>query len=177
MLRKMIFIAILLPVLLQAQIFGTGQTLRKGKTSIGLNPSVYQFEGKDDFYLYLHCGHGIRRGMDLGIKLGLLGEETFIGADLEFNLHRTSPFISFGTGAHSFHDVGLDETLNITIPLGSGLDLYSGFDMDIEFVEPETLTPMWLFLGFEINFQDVQICYLKLKSSSMKRLGIFFRED
>ena len=34
------------------------------------------------------------------------------------------------------------------------MDLYSGFDMDIEFVGPETITPMWLFLGFEINLQS-----------------------
>lgn len=151
MLRKMIFITILLPVLLEAQIFGTGQTLRKGSMSIGLNPALYQFDGKDDLYFFLHGGYGLRRGLDLGVKLGLLGDETYIGADLEFNLHKKYPFISFSTGVHHFFDVGLDETLNFTYPIGKGLDLYSGFDMDIEFVESEATTPMWFFIGFEIN--------------------------
>ena len=146
-----VIIFILVPVVLNAQIFGTGQTLRRGKTSIGVNPAFYMTEGDDELYLYLHLGHGIRRGLDLGAKVSVIGDETYFGADLEWRLTRRSPFISVSAGGHKFSDFGVDATLNATFPLQRKINLYFGGDMDIEFVEPESITPFWAFVGLDIS--------------------------
>ncbi len=146
-----VFLLILVPMMLNAQVFGTGQTMRRGSTSIGINPALYMTEGNDELYLYIHLGHGLRRGLDLGAKVNIIGDVTYFGADLEWQLARRSPFVSISAGAHKFVDFGLDATLNVTFPLKRRMNLYFGGDMDIDFVEPESITPLWAFVGLDIS--------------------------
>ena len=147
----LVFLFILAPIMLNAQIFGTGQTMRRGKTSIGINSAYYMTEGDDELYLFIHLGHGIRRGLDLGAKVGVGKDETYFGADLEWCLTRRSPYVSISAGGHKFSDFGVDITLNVTFPLKRKMDLYFGGDMDIEFVEPESMTPLWAFVGLDVS--------------------------
>jgi hypothetical protein len=146
-----VFLLVLVPIMLNAQVFGTGQTMRRGATSIGINPALYLREGDDELYLYIHVGHGIRKGLDLGAKVSVVGEETYFGADLEWRLSGRSPYISISAGGHKFWDFGVDATLNVTFPLKRRMNLYFGGDMDIEFTEPESITPFWAFVGLDIG--------------------------
>jgi hypothetical protein len=150
--KKGIFVLLLLliPLQLFAQVFGTGQTLKKGGISIGVNPAAYSKSNVNDFYLFLHGGYGIARGVDFGIRVGLLGEETYFGADLEWVLHRKSPYISITAGAHSFYDFGLDGTINLTFPVAHQFNIYTGVDLDLNFPESDTSLPLWLFVGGEV---------------------------
>lgn len=138
----------------RAQVFGTGQTLRSGKASLGLEPVLYSNNsGNDSFYFFLQGGYGLQSGLDLGVKLGLLGPHDYFGADLEWNLRPARPAISLSVGAHQYYNFGLDGTLNLSFPLGRSTHLYTGLDMDVVFVHRETITPYWMPLGFEVAFR------------------------
>jgi hypothetical protein len=148
--KAFFFITMIICTCLQAQVFNTAQTLRQGAFALGLEPAIYDLEGDNETALFLHGGYGISRGLDLGIKLGLGMEETYIGADLEWMLRALSPYISISAGAHMFNDVGIDGTLNFTFPLNKQLWLYSGLDLDIVFAENDTFIPFWLPVGLEV---------------------------
>ena len=142
---------IIIPVSLQAQVFDTGQTMKKGKASIGVNPVIYN-NGGTDFTLFLHGAYGFRKGSDLGVKLGVGGNETYFGVDVEWVLRRISPYISFSGGAHTFGDIGIDGTLNFTIPVNRQVNLYSGMDTDIVLTK-DIQFPLWIFVGVEMGFR------------------------
>jgi len=149
------FLLFLVPTAIRAQVFGTGQTLRSGKASLGVEPVLYSYaNGHDDFYLFLHGGYGLRSGLDLGLKVGVLGPRDYFGADLEWNLAPGNPAISLSVGGHQYFDFGLDATLNVSFPLGKSTHLYTGLDADVIFAEPETRTPSWLPLGVEVAFRQ-----------------------
>ena len=99
-----------------SQVFNTGQTLKKGTFSLGLNPAYHINGPSDGINIYFHGGYGIKQGIDLSIKFGV-GDTQYFGADLEWALGKK---ISLTTGAHDFGEFGLDGTLNFTIPLRSG---------------------------------------------------------
>jgi len=71
-----------------------------------------------------------------------------LGADLEFALAKN---ISLAVGAHDFGVFGLDGTLNFTIPIRSGIRLYSGLDLDVNFPTSDTDFLLWLPVGLEIG--------------------------
>lgn len=142
------------PCVLQAQVYGTGQTLRSGRASFGVEPVLYSYRsGDNNFYLFFHGGLGLTSGFDLGARLGVLGNRTYIGGDFEWNLHPRNPAISFSVGVHSFHNVGLDGTVNISFASARGLQMYSGLDTDVIFTDPGTRTPIWLPVGFVFPFR------------------------
>jgi hypothetical protein len=66
-----------------SQVFKTGQTLKPKAFSAGIEPAVL-INGNADFILFLHGGLGIVKGIDLGVKVGVLGPQTYFGADIEF---------------------------------------------------------------------------------------------
>ncbi len=150
---RIIIILFLFLFSVNAQVFNTASTLKSGKANLGINPAVLN----EDFGLFLHGGYGISPGLDLGLKLGLAYPETYFGADIEWVLRGGSPYISVSAGGHSFGDVGLDGTLNFTFPINRQVNIYSGLDMDLNFVkvhdETETRLPFWLFFGTEIGFR------------------------
>jgi len=173
--KKLILILLLFVFTSNAQVFNTAQTLKTGKFNIGLNPAVLD----EEFGFFLHSGYGISPGFDLGMRVGLGFPETYFGADLEWVLRGLSPYISVSAGGHSFGDVGLDGTLNFTFPINRQVQLYSGFDMDMNFVEvkkfnqqtqqiedeTETMIPMWLFIGTEIGFKRNMTILLEVEIS------------
>ena len=134
--KKLFFIPLLV-ILTQfsfGQVFNTGQTLKAKTFSVGFEPAVL-INGSNEFMLFLHGGYGLRSGIDFGLNVGVLGPETYIGADVEFAIAKR---ISLAVGAHDFGVFGLDGTLNFTIPIKSGVRLFSGLDLDVNFPEPET---------------------------------------
>jgi hypothetical protein len=146
-----LLLMVIIPVHLSAQVFGTGQTLKSGRVSLGVNPAAYINSNASDFYLFLHGGIGMSRTMDLGIKVGLLGDATYFGADLEWCIYRKSPYISIAFGAHHFNNFGLDGTFNLTFPLARRISLYTGLDLDVNFINGNTTAPFWLFIGSDIS--------------------------
>jgi hypothetical protein len=139
-----------LPILTFAQVFNTASTLSPGKFSIGLNPVVYE----NDFGLFLHGGVGIKSGIDFALHYGILDGEDYFGADLEWRLTSGKPKISLITGAHNFYNAGLDLGLNISFPIVSNVQLYTGLDLDINFGNNDTYTPLWLPIGVEIPMKS-----------------------
>jgi hypothetical protein len=162
--KAIICSTIVLFTFLHAQVFNTAQTLRQGKFSLGLEPTIYDREGDNETAFFIHGGYGINRGLDLGIKLGLGMDETYIGADLEWMLRALSPYISISAGAHMFHDVGIDGTLNVTFPLNRQLWLYTGLDMDIVFGEDDTYIPFWLPVGLEVAIRPNMTIILEVEA-------------
>ena len=139
-----------------SQVFNTGQTLKKGVVSLGVEPTLHIDGGADGVMLFGHAGYGLKSGLDAGLQLGF-GEKNYFGANLEFALGSN---ISLAIGAHDFGYFGLDGTLNFAIPIKSDLQLYSGLDADINFIkgtnnEGETETtlkmPFWVPIGFEVG--------------------------
>lgn len=149
---KKLFVLILLiasSYLASAQVFNTASTLKPGAFSLGVEPVVYD----RDFGLFLHGGIGIKSGIDLGLKYGFLNGSDYFGADLEWRLMAGKPNISLTTGAHSFYDPGLDLGLNLSFPITKGAGFYTGLDLDINFGDHNTYTPLWLPVGVEISLK------------------------
>lgn len=113
------------------QLFSTGQTLKPKKWSIGVEPSVL-INGDEQFMLFGHAGYGLKKGVDLGLKLGVLGDEDYIGGDVEFGIGR---YFSVMGGAHHFGVFGLDANILGTYPIRSDVRISSGFDVDMNFVD------------------------------------------
>lgn len=140
----------------QGQVFNTGQTLKRGTFSLGVNPTLHMDGGADGFILFAHAGYGIKSGLDISAKFGL-GDPTYFGADLEFALGNR---VSLAVGAHNFHNFGLDGTLNFVIPIKNDIRIYTGLDADLDFFETtntqgdketELLTPLWFPIGLDIG--------------------------
>ena len=104
-------VAVMLTLQTSAQIFNTGQTLKKGTFSLGLEPTLHIDGGADGFIFFAHAGYGIRSGLDVGLKFGL-GDPTYFGADLEFALGSR---LSLAAGVHNYNNFGLDGTLNFVL--------------------------------------------------------------
>lgn len=132
-----------------SQVFNTGQTLKPGKFAIGVEPGV-MVNGNSEFIMFLHGGVGIKRGIDLSVKAGVLGPMDYFGADVEFALNRR---ISFAVGAHQFGDFGLDGTFNITFPIRNDTRIFTGIDSDMNFNQDKTRILLWLPLGVEIGIR------------------------
>jgi hypothetical protein len=127
--------------------------LKKGKSSAGFNAALHVLEEKDETYYFLYFGYGLGISMDLNAKVGLVGETAYIGIDLEYELTRRYHPVSCSmvVGVHQFVDLGLDATLNLSIPMSRNSSIYLGCDTDVEFKDPETITPFWFFLGAELG--------------------------
>ncbi len=148
---KKLFLLALITISLSshAQVFNTAGTLKKNSFSIGLEPAVL-INGGNEFMMFFHGGYGIKSGIDLGVHLGA-GNTTYFGAEIEWGLGK---YFSLTTGAHNFGNFGLDGALNATFGITSGVNLFTGLDMDIIFAEPETVLPLWLPLGVEIAIKS-----------------------
>ena len=130
----------------QAQVFNTGQTLKQGTLSLGVNPVIMDNGPSDGLNIFFHGGYGIKKSVDFGFKFGV-GNTNYIGADLEWALGKN---FSLTTGGHMFGDFGLDVTLLGTIPIRKDADLYFGVDADIVFAN-ELAIPIWIPIGIELG--------------------------
>jgi hypothetical protein len=146
----LLLIASLLAVSVSAQVFNTGQTLKPGKFSLGVEPAVL-ISGNTDLVLFLHGGYGITKGVDFGLTLGVLGGATYFGADVEFALGRQ---MSVAVGAHDFGVFGLDGTFLLTFPIRKDIRIFTGGDMDINFYHDKPRFLLWVPIGVEIGLRN-----------------------
>ncbi len=142
---SVIIVGVLFSTMLSAQVFNTGETLKPKTFSLGIEPAYYL----DDFKLFLHGSYGIKKGIDVSMKLGL-GGETYFGADVEWAL---APRISLATGAHVLGDFGLDGTILFSLPVRKDARVFTGVDMDIVFAD-EVVVPVWIPLGVELGIKN-----------------------
>jgi hypothetical protein len=141
---------VLFHVFADAQVLNTGTTLDPGSFSLSIAPVIF-VEGHKKVGLFLGGGIGIARNADLGLKLRLFNDQrTYFGGDVEFALLSGMPSISLSVGAHAYHEVGLDGTLNITFPVHGSVSLYSGLDFDAEFYDGEQDFLLWVPVGIEV---------------------------
>ena len=121
--------------------------LRSGDIEIGLEPGIY-VNSDADFNLFVHGGVGITKGVDMALKLGVMGTQAYFGGDVEFGLSRN---FSVAAGAHSYGVFGLDAMGLYTFNLGDHSKLYTGLDADLNFPENADMQlPVWLPVGVEI---------------------------
>jgi len=150
---KKIFITLLLIasgiLSVNAQVFNTGQTLKSGTLAIGINPLFYG----DNFGSFFYGEYGIMQGMDMRLKMGLGYGSNYFGADMEWSLISSKPYISLTAGGHIQDEVGIDGTLNLSFPIGSTVTLYSGMDMDIVFAN-DVQMPGWIPIGMEVGIRN-----------------------
>jgi hypothetical protein len=121
----------------------------------------------DDLGVFINGGYGLGSATDLGLRLGLGYNETYFGANVEWLLKGGQPAISAAAGAHVFGDLGLDGTLNLSFPASRQIIIYTGLDMDINFVEvkdkKDTQVPVWLPLGVEIGLKSKVALLIELE--------------
>jgi hypothetical protein len=129
-----------------SQVFNTSQTLKEGTFSFGIEPLLIA-SGNGDFVLFGHAGYGLVPGVDLGLKVGVFGGSTYVGADVEFAFVKN---FSISAGAHATGIFGLDATLIGSFPLASNVNFYAGADADLNFGNDLTL-PLWIPLGLEVQ--------------------------
>lgn len=149
--KKIIFFVTLLVASLSsfAQVFNTGQTLKPKTFSVGFEPAVL-INGNSDFIMFIHGGVGLKKGIDFGLSVGVLGNENYFGGNVEFAIGK---MVSIAAGAHNFGNFGLDGTLNVTFPLAKGVRLSSGLDLDVNFPENDTKFLLWLPIGIEVGLR------------------------
>ncbi|MBN2164713.1 MAG: hypothetical protein JW717_00385 [Marinilabiliaceae bacterium] len=139
------------------QVFGTASTLGKKQFALGFEPLFLQ-HNNDDFMFFMHGGYGLASGVDLGLKLGFLGDQNYIGADLEFAVKKR---FSLAVGFHDFYDLGMDGTALYTFPITSGASLSTGLDMDVVMTDPETIVPIWVPVCLEIAIKRGMVFILE----------------
>ena len=158
---KGVFLLLMLTVIpAQAQVFNNAQTLRRGIATVAVYPAIINYEGGNDYALFVHGGYGLQPGVDVAVKLGL-GQDagTYIGGDVEWLMRRQSPYFSLSAGFHFLDDPALDGTFNITFPLNATVFFYSGADMDLVMAAGNN-TPMWLFTGLDVSFRrDIDVLF------------------
>lgn len=148
--KKLIILVLLcLGISSYGQVFNTGETLKRGSFSIGINP-VYM---NDNLALFLRGGAGITSGLDLALNFGFFEGDEYVGGDLEWKLLSGKPDISLVTGAHVQGDFGLDCGLNISVDIKGGIDFFSGLDTDIMFYDNDTQLLLWIPVGVEIGLK------------------------
>ncbi len=135
--------------LINAQVFGTAEVLSKNKGNFGILPTIYEYNGNSDMILFLQGGYGLSKGIDLGLKLGVLSEETYFGMDVEFAIRKN---LSLSGGCHINDVLGLDFTGLYTFNLNNYAKLTSGLDIDIMTENDHTIA-MWLPLNLEVDIK------------------------
>ena len=147
--KKIIFTVIItmLSVVLHAQIFNTGKTLKKGSFLLGLNP-VYT----DGLNMFVHGGYGINQGVDFGLKVGVGENNTYVGADFEWSIGNN---IAFVTGGHfQGNDLGIDGAIIASFNVHKDADFFVGADSDLIFSDDNIDLAIWIPVGIELMFRS-----------------------
>ncbi len=127
----LLFMLVAFYTFVNAQVFNTGQTLKKGVVSLGLEPAIHIDGGAGGAIFFAHAGYGIKSGIDISAKAGAgRGRSFYVGGDIEFALAKR---ISLAFGAHKFGDFGVDGTFNFVIPVTGDVRIFSGCDSDVNF--------------------------------------------
>ena len=146
--RNLLLLSVLFTNLsLNAQVFSTARVLKPLKFSLGIAPAYYN----TGIGMFLTGDVGIKRGLDFGLKYGILEGEDYFGADFEWGLLHGKPVdLSLITGCHLYGDVGLDAGINVSFRIKSDIYMYTGLDSDINFGD-DLWVPFWLPVGIDIR--------------------------
>ncbi len=148
--KKIVFFMIMFPVLVSAQVFNTGTTLKSGKMTLGSYPLI-----GDGFSILMKAGYGLNHGLDLCFNIGTGAIGDYFGLDVEKMLISDKKIsVSAAGGAHlAGENGGLDMTLNASLPVKKAIVVYSGIDADLVFGDNSAI-PIWLLVGSEIGFRS-----------------------
>lgn len=166
--KKLLMIAVLAGSLQfsHGQVFNSASLLDRGQFMIGLNPVFYD----NDFGMYFHGGYGINSRIDIGARYGVLQGSDYFGVDLEWFL-MGRPNLSLLTGIHTWGDLGFDLGANISFPIKSVAEIYTGLDADINtrWNGDETGFLLWIPVGLEV--------YLQRRASLFLEAEIYMSDD
>lgn len=143
--------------LANAQVFSTGQTLKQGAISLGINPVIQDGGPSDGLNVFFHGGYGLKQGVDLGIKLGI-GNSPYYGADIEWALGK---LFSLTTGGHLQSNLLVfDGTFLGTIPIKSDARIFYGADLDV-IIDNDIDFPLWFPVGLELGLSKTMSLILE----------------
>ncbi len=141
-----------------AQVFNTGQTLKKGVLALGVQPAVHINGGVNGAIVYAHAGYGLTSGIDVSVKAGVGRLNTYyVGGDIEFALAK---HMSVAFGGHKSGDYGIDGTFLFDIPIKNKAVIYAGADGDVNFGSKinntgnevgDTEILAWIPIGVEVE--------------------------
>lgn len=135
----------------QDGVFSDAQTLHQGQFALGVQPIIYT-ELDNELMLMIRGTYGLNPGLTIHGKLGVLRDETYVGAHLEYQLAgEPSDPVSFSLlgGVYAFGDLGLKLGGVVSKQVGQ-FSLYSGLLVEPLFTDPEAVTPLLLPIGVDI---------------------------
>ncbi len=118
-----------------AQVFSSAKVLKNHQLTFSLNPLLINDLLADDAGMFLHGEYGIGGDMEVTTKLSLGLNKTYFGVAIEKTIIRSFPIVSISGGIHSFDDIGLDFSFNLSGSVNKLVNLYGGFDTDFVFAE------------------------------------------
>ena len=148
--RCSLFLALAVPQFVVAQVFNTSHSIQRASFALSASPTVFMDDGVNEIAMFVYGGYGIGRGIDLHVRAGFFETSNYIGANLEWTVRRTSPFVSLSAGAHYVDDPAVDGTLNLTFPTRRGIEFYLGLDADL-ILDDDPDLPAWVFFGGAYN--------------------------
>jgi hypothetical protein len=140
---------ILIANTIYSQVFNNGQTLKPMQFSAGVEPG-FLVNGSSEFITFLNGGFGVTKGVDLSVKVGILGPIDYFGADAEFALGNRMSVVA---GFHQFGDFGLDGAWNVSFPIRRDIRISSGIDLDINFYQDKNQILLWLPVSLEVGIK------------------------
>ena len=137
--------------LLSAQVFNTAHILSKETIKIGVAPVV----SNNSVSYYAQVDYGLARNTAVGCVAGLLPSGMYFGITSKFVIAYT-PDLSMTVGSHVQGSiVGIDGTLNLSIPITRKFSIYLGGDADLDVISSTTTRkPAWGFLGVRNKFGE-----------------------
>ncbi|MDI6400974.1 hypothetical protein QLX67_03120 [Balneolaceae bacterium ANBcel3] len=114
------------PIHLHAQdgFFSDARISGAGNLTIGVQPAIYT--NTDDFMMIFRGGYGVMPGMDLFLKVGVLGDENYVGAHIQYLLATDGRIAaSMLAGVQNYWDPGLKAGFNMSVRL-TAFSIYCG---------------------------------------------------
>jgi len=147
--KKVLFIFLLTFTFInsKSQILNTAKVLGPRKFSLGFAPAYYNH----NLGIFFTGNVGLKKGIDFEILLGTTGSNSMFAGNLEWSIYNSNPIrISLLTGTHIvYQNFGLDGDINFTFSVRNDINLFSGFNLQINFGD-EIWTPFWLPIGIDL---------------------------
>lgn len=135
----------------QDGVFSDAQTLGQDNASLSVQSAIYT-EAGNEAMLILRGAYGLSSGLTFHGKVGLLRNDTYLGANLEYQL-AGEPYdpvsLSMLAGVYTFGNPGIKLGGIMSKQLGQ-FSLFSGLTFEPLFADSDVRTPLLVPIGFEV---------------------------
>lgn len=138
--------------------FSNARTLEKGTFTVGIQPVI--LTEQDDFMMMFRGSYGLAHRITGHLKVGALGDETYVGSHLEANLlsePESNLSLALLAGVYSYGETGLKLGMNVSHNFDP-ISLYTGISYEPLFLDnDETFDILLLPLGLDYHVEDAPI--------------------